>query len=117
MFRFEASIFHGLLAGPDGAVDDRLNQLFKLFPRNLALITLAAGQFDVEPDRRLRRERNLGCDHGLANGLYSFGIAAKVDTHVAPNVVERDGDQQVVDIVAAKMGVTVSGDDLEDSIV
>ena len=33
------------------------------------------------------------------------------------NVVERDGDQQVVDVVAAEVRVAVGGDDFEDSVV
>ena len=44
-------------------------------------------------------------------------IAAKVEAEVAANVVERDGDQQVVDVVAAEMRVAVGGDDFEDSVV
>ena len=44
----EAGILHRLLAGADGAVDDGLNQLLELLARDLALVPLAAGQFDVE---------------------------------------------------------------------
>ena len=50
LFGLEAGIFHGLLTGADRAVDDGLNQLLILLAGNLALIALAAGQFDVELD-------------------------------------------------------------------
>ena len=36
---------------------------------------------------------------------------------IAGDVVEGDGDQQVVDVVAAEVGVAVGGDDLEDALV
>ncbi len=64
-----------------------------------------------------RRERDLGFDDGLADCLHGFGIAAKVESEVATNIVERDGDQQVVDVVAAEMRVAVGGDDFEDPVV
>ena len=117
LFGLEAGIFQRLLAGADGAIDDRLNQLLELLAGDFALIALAAGQFDVELDRRLRRERDLGLDHGFANGLHRFGIAAQIEAQVAANVVERDGDQQIVDVVAAEMRVAVGGDDFEDAVV
>jgi hypothetical protein len=33
------------------------------------------------------------------------------------NVVEGDGDEQVVDIISAEMGVAVGGDDFENAVV
>ena len=36
---------------------------------------------------------------------------------IAANVVERNRDQQVVDVVAAEMRVAVGGDDFEDAVV
>ena len=114
---FRSGIFHGLLAGADGAIDDGLNQLFVLLARDLAAIVLAAGEFDVELDGGFGRERDLGVDDGFADGLHGFGVAAKVEIEVAANVVEGDRDQQVVDVVAAEMRVAVGGDDFEDSVV
>ena len=55
LFRLQAGIFQRLLAGADGAIDDGLNQLLELFARDLALVALAAGQFDVKLDRGLRK--------------------------------------------------------------
>ena len=49
--------------------------------------------------------------------MHRFGVAAEIETHVAANVVERDRDQQVVDVVAAEVGVAVGGDDFENSVV
>ena len=42
---------------------------------------------------------------------------AEVDTEIAANVVEGDRDEQIVDIIAAEVGVAVSGNDFEDAIV
>jgi hypothetical protein len=117
LFGLEAGVFQGLLAGADGAVDDRLNELLELLARDLAQIALAAGQLDVELHRWLRGERDLGFDHGFANGLHGFGVAAQVETQVAVNVVEGNGDQQIVDVVAAEMRVAVGGDDFKDAVV
>ena len=113
----QAGIFQGLFARADGAIDDGLNQLLELFPRDLSLIVLAAWQFNFERGRRLGRKRNLGLDDGLANGGYSFAIPRNIDAHVAANVVERDRDQEIVNVIAAQMRIAVGGDDLEDSVV
>ncbi len=78
---------------------------------------MPCGKFDVEFDRRLRRQRDLGFDYGFADGLHGFGVAAEVEAEIAANVVEGDGDEQVVDVVAAKVRVAVGGDDFEDAVV
>ena len=85
-------------------------------------IALAAGDFNIDFDRGLRRERDFGLDDGFADGLHGFGVAAevvisKIEAEVAKSVVEGDGDQQIVDVVAAEMRVAVGGDDFEDAVV
>ena len=117
LFRLEIRIFQRLLAGADGAVDDGVNELLKLRPRNLALVALAVRQFNIEFDRRLRGERDFGVDYGLTNGLYGFGVAAEIETEIAVNIIERDRDQQIVNVVAAEMGITIGGHDFEDAVV
>src|SRR5690349_9912214 len=113
----EACVAQRLLARPDSALQDGLDQAFELLARDLALILLALRQIDFDDRALLRGERDLGVDHGLAHGLYDFGIAAEIQPHVAADIIERDGDEQVVDVVAAEMGVTVGGDDFEDALV
>ena len=54
LFGLEASVFQSLLAWANGAVDDRLNELFELLARDLAQIALAARQFNIELHRSLR---------------------------------------------------------------
>ncbi len=49
--------------------------------------------------------------------MHGFSIAAQIDAQIAANVVEGDGDQQVVDVIAAEMRIAVGGDDFEDAIV
>ena len=67
--------------------------------------------------RARRRKRDLCFDHCLADGLHGFTIAAQVQSHVASNVIERNGDQQIVNIVAAQMRVAIGGDHFEDAVV
>ena len=117
LFGLKVRVFQRLLARANGAIDDRLNQLFVLLAGDLAQVALATGQFDVKLDRRLRGERDLGVDHSFANGLNSFGVAAEVEIEVAANVVERDRDEQVIDVVAAEVGVAVRGDNFENAVV
>jgi hypothetical protein len=66
---------------------------------------------------RLRRKSDLGLNHGLADARHRFAAAPNVEPEVAANVVERDRDQQIVDVVSAEMGVAVGGDDLENAVV
>ena len=117
LLRGEAGIFHRLPDRTDGAIDHRLDELLELLARDLALVALAAGSSTSSVVCVIRRQRNLGVDDGLANGLHGLAAAAYVDSKVALNVVERDGDQQVVDVVAAEMRVAVGGDDFEDALV
>ena len=65
----------------------------------------------------LRRKRDLGFDHRFADGWHGFAVARDIEAQVAANVVERDRDQQVVDVVAAQVRVAVGGDDFEDSVM
>ena len=44
-------------------------------------------------------------------------VAADIESEVAADVIEGNGDEQVVDVVAAEMGVAVGGDDFEDAFV
>ena len=45
------------------------------------------------------------------------GLLRDVDAEVAADVVERDGGEEVVDVVAAEVGVAAGGDDFEDALV
>ena len=116
-FGGQAGIFHRLANRADRAIDDRLDQLLKLRARDLALIAFAAGKLDVQRRLLFGRQRNLGVDDRLANRLHDLGVAADVDRQIALDVVQRDGDQQVVDVVATEVGVAVGGDHLEDALV
>ena len=113
----QPGIFHRLPDRPNRAIDDRLDQLLKLRARDLALIAFAAGKLYVQRRLFVRRQSNFGVDHRLANRLHDLGVAADVDRQIALDVVQRDGDQQVVDVVATEVSVAVSGDHLEDALV
>ena len=117
LLRGQPGIFHRLPHWADSAIDHRLDQLLELRARDLALIALAAGKLDIERRLLVRRQRDLRLDHRLANRLHDLGIAADIDAEIALDIVERDRDQQVVDVVAAEVGVAVGGDHLEDALV
>ena len=64
----------------------------------------------------LSRESDLGFDGGLAQGLHRAGMAAQIDAVLGVNLVEGDGEKQVVDVVAAQVRVAVGGLDFEDAV-
>ncbi len=47
----------------------------------------------------------------------ALAVAADVELQVALNIVERNGNQQIIDIVATEVRVAVGGGDLEDAVV
>ena len=59
----------------------------------------------------------LASDDGFAELLDDLGVGGDVELEVAADVVEGDGGEQVVDIVAAEVGVAAGGDDLEDALM
>ena len=83
---------------------------------NLALIAIAIGQFDIEARNVVRRQRNLGVDRRFAQCLHSAWMLAQIDTVLRVNLIERNRDQQVVDVVAAKVRVAVGRLHFEDAI-
>ena len=113
----EAGVLEGLAAGGGGAGDDGGGELVELLAGDLAEVVLAAGELDVERGGGGGGELDLGFDDGFADGLDGFAVGAEVFAEVAGDVVERDGDEEVVDVVAAEVGVAVGGDDLEDALV
>ena len=115
--RREACVLHRLADRSHSAFDDGLDQLLELRTREFALIALASGKLDIKHGAIVGRERNLGIDHGFADCLHHFGIAPRVYAKVASDVVERKRDEQIVDVVAAEMGVAIGGNDFEDAFV
>jgi hypothetical protein len=65
----------------------------------------------------LRGQGNLSFDDRFANCSDNFAVARDIEIRVAEDVVDGNLDQQVVDVVAAQVGVPVGRDDLENSIV
>ena len=61
-------------------------------------------------------KRDLGIDGLLAQGLHCAGIAAQIDAVLGVNLIERYGEQKVVDVVAAKVRVSISGLDFKDAV-
>src|SRR5438876_8771068 len=74
-------------------------------------------QFHLDHRSLLRRQRNLGLNHRFANRLHRLRVAPQIEIQLAADVIECDSDEQVVNVVAAQVRVTVGGDDLEDAFV
>ena len=53
-------------------------------------------------------------DEFFAQFLRQFGVRRKVHTMLLENLLVNESLQQVIDIVAAEMGVSVGGEDLVD---
>ena len=104
-------------AGRDGASDDRLDQLFELFARDFPAVAAALRELDIDLCHGLRRKRNLGFDHRLAYGLNGFRLLAQIGPCIAGDIIERDRDQEVVNVVAAQMGIAIGGDHLKDAFM
>ncbi len=112
----ELGVFEGLANGAGGAFDDSGDELFELLARDLAIVGLAA-DFDRYFGVFRGTKCDFGVDYGLTERLDHFGLRADVDAEVAADVVDRDGDEEVVDVIAAEVGVAAGGDDLEDALV
>jgi hypothetical protein len=105
-----------LLAGARRALEHRLDQHLEDSAGNLALIAVAIGQLDVEVRHRLGGKLDLGFDGGLAHGLHRARMLAQINAVLGVNLIERNGQQQVVDVVAAQVRVAVGGLHLEDAV-
>ena len=106
-----------LLAGCYGALNDGLNQLLKLLPRDGSPVTLALRQVNINMGLRVEGESNLGLDHGFTQGLNGFSVTAKIEIQITGNVVQGNGEQEVVNVIAAQMGVAISGQHFENALV
>ncbi len=116
LFRRNAGVGDGLFARACRALQNRLDQQLENRTRNLALIAVAVGQLDVEAGRGLRGKLDLRFDGSLAHGLYRAGMGAQIDAVLGINLVQRNSQQQVVDVVAAQVRIAVGGLHLEDAV-
>ncbi len=91
--------------------------MLELLPRDFSQVALTARQLNFQCRRGLRGKLSLSFDDRLADGGHSFATSRYVHAHVAADVVECDRDQEIVDVVAAQMGIAIGCDDLEDSIM
>ncbi|KAF3068827.1 hypothetical protein CFAM422_007852 [Trichoderma lentiforme] len=118
----ETSILEGLADGLDGSVDERLNHLLKLRASELQVDVLGAGsigsdegQVDVGLERG--RKLNLGLLSSLTDTLDSHAIARKIETRGLLELANHVADQVDIEILTTKVGVTVGGLDLEDTVL
>src|ERR1700730_10050972 len=117
LFRPQPSIFQSLLARTNGSINDWLDHLLEHFERNLALIFFPARQIDVELRRWLRGKCYFGFNHCLADARYGFAIAPDVESKIPANIVERDCNQQIIDVVSAQVCIAIGGNHFKNAIV
>src|SRR5215472_1919120 len=111
-----ARIGQCLLAGAGRAVQYAFDELLEDFARNLALVAVAVGKLDIKLRRCLSRQADLGANRLDPQGLHGIGIPAQVNAVLGVNLVERDRQQEIVDIVAAEVRIAVGGLHLENSV-
>ena len=61
-------------------------------------------------------ETNLGFDGGLAHRLHRARMDAQIHTMLGVNLIESNGEQQIIDVVAAQVSIAVGGLHLEDAV-
>ena len=66
--------------------------------------------------RRFRGEFDLGFDGRLAQCLHRARMPAQIHSVLGVYLVQRNGQQQVIDVVAAQVRIAVGGLHLEDSV-
>ena len=110
-------ILHRLLHGTDGAIEDRLNELLELFARDLALVAISVGQARYPALSKAARRAQSWPRSPPCESPARLRRCGEGRRPFAADIVERDRDQQVVDVVAAEVRVAVGRDDFEDAFV
>ncbi len=116
-----ARIGQGFLAGFDGALDQIVNELFQLGPRELghqvprpAGVRSDEGQVDLGLLRRRQLDfRPLG---GFLEPLKGHPVLAQIDPLVFFELLHQPVHDPEVEIIAAEVGVAVGGLDFEDAV-
>lgn len=118
----EAGILEGLADGLNGASDERVDHLLKLSTGELHVDVLGAGgvgsdegQVDVGLERR--GKLNLGLLGSLTDTLDSHAVTGEIKAGCLLEVGDHVADQVDIEILTTKVGVTVGGLDLEDTVL
>ena len=117
LVRLEFGIGQRLLTWLHRALDDGLSKLLKTFARNGALVTFALRQLNINVSFCFCRERDLGFDNGLAQGLHRFATAPDVKLQIIGNVIHGNGQQAIIDVIAAQVSIAIGGHDLKDAFM
>ena len=116
LFGSDACVFHTIAARTQRAIHNVLNQTVKKLAGDGALILLfMPGKLKVHTGSK--GEGFFGADYILTQGLN--GLTGMRDTF-APlrlNVLNRNLYQQVIDVVAAKVGIAVGGEDFKNPLL
>ena len=115
----EARVRQRLPAGLEGAVDQVLDELLELGPRELQGQVLRAGLVrgdvgQVDVGARRARELDLGLLRGLAQPLQRHRILGEIDALVLLELGDQIVDHALVEVVAAQVGVAVGRLHLDD---
>src|ERR1700733_8301027 len=92
-------------------------QLLKLRPRNLPQIPLPTRQQHIQRRRLRSRQQNLRLNHRRANPLHRLAVPTNILTKIPGNIIQRNRNQQGVDIVPAQVRIPTRGDHLEDPLM
>ena len=117
LFGCKARIFHAIAAGAQRAVHDIADQVFKQLPGNLSPILALPRHANSMRAVGANEIALFGANHILPKRLHGFARMRNVLAPFRLNVFERNADQPVVDIIAAKMRVAVRCEDFENAIV
>jgi hypothetical protein len=120
--RLEVGILQGLADGLSGAADKGLNQSLELRTSHLlgdVQSSAGAGSDEGKTDLSLegRGQLDLGLLGGLTDTLDGHTVAGKVDTGLLLELVDDVADEVNVEVLTTKVGVTVGGLDLEDTLL
>lgn len=118
----ETGVLQGLANGLDGSGNEGVDHLLELGTSELQVDVLGAGsvgsderQVDVGLERR--RQLNLGLLGSLTDTLNGHAVTSKVESRSLLELANHVANQVDIEILTTKVGVTVGGLDLEDTVL
>lgn len=118
----EVGILESLADGLNGALDKGIHHGLELSTGKLDVDVLGTGgissdegKVDVGLERR--RKLDLGLLSGLADSLDGHAVTGEINVGVLLELLNDVADERDIKILTTKMGVTVGGLDLEDTVL
>lgn len=118
----EVGVLEGLADGLDRLGDEGIDELLELSTGHLGVDVLGAGsvgsdegQVDVGLERRGKLD--LGLLGGLTDTLDGHAVARDIDALLLLELLDEVADEGDIEVLTTKMGVTVGGLDLKDTVL